>query len=66
MSGLMALISKSEDRASAIKTALSDKSLPEDLIDALRNKTGDTTSCVQLFICKMAPVIWGVQVTTNQ
>ena len=65
LSGLLALVAKSNDRASAVKAALGDKSLPEDLIGALRNRTGDTTSCVQLFICKMAPVIWGVQVRVS-
>lgn len=41
-------------------------SLPEKLIDTLSAKTGNSTSCVQLLICKMTPVIWGLQDTVKE
>ncbi|KAK7082745.1 hypothetical protein SK128_015014 [Halocaridina rubra] len=38
-----------------------DPSLPKHMIEKLVSKTGDSTACVQLLICKMSPVIWGIQ-----
>lgn len=39
--------------------------LPEKLIDSLSQKTGNSTSCVQLLLCKMSPIIWGFQDTVK-
>jgi len=40
-------------------------SLPENIITTLKKKSGNSTACVQLLICKMSPVIWGVQKTIS-
>ncbi len=40
--------------------------LPENIIKTLETKTGNSTACVQLLICKMSPVIWGVQKTVQK
>ena len=42
-----------------------DKGLPENIIGTLQDKTGNTTSCVQLLVCKMSPFIWGIQKTVE-
>jgi hypothetical protein len=40
-------------------------SLPENILKTLKEKTGNSTACVQLLICKMSPVVWGVQKTVK-
>ena len=61
LSGVKTLYRKSEERARHLEETLLDRSLPEWAIDSLQEHTGSTTSCVQLFICKMSPVVWGIQ-----
>lgn len=41
-------------------------SLPENIIKTLEAQTGNSTACVQLLICKMSPMIWGVQKTVQK
>merc|ERR1711953_1318353 len=48
-------------RAGEVKTKLLDPKLTETMVNNLSTKTGDTTSCVQLFLCKISPLVWGVQ-----
>ncbi len=51
-----------------MRAALSDRALPGELVKGaakLGGESDDNTDCVQLFICRMSPVIWGVQVRTN-
>eukprot|EP00095_Tigriopus_kingsejongensis_P006846 maker-scaffold176_size284796-snap-gene-0.16 protein:Tk06846 transcript:maker-scaffold176_size284796-snap-gene-0.16-mRNA-1 annotation:"hypothetical protein KGM_06516" len=59
--GLNMMITKSHERAEKVQKVALDPTLPQDIIDGLQNRTGAATSCVQLFICKMSPVIWKVQ-----
>ena len=42
-----------------------DETLPQHIIDNLTVKTGNETACVQLLVCKMTPLIWGVQKTVK-
>ncbi|TRY74738.1 hypothetical protein TCAL_07033 [Tigriopus californicus] len=61
LSGLTTMIEKSSARAEKVQNAVFDPTLPQDLIEGLQSRTGSATSCVQLFICKMSPVIWKAQ-----
>ncbi|CAL8111692.1 unnamed protein product [Orchesella dallaii] len=47
-------------------TSAKSHTLPEKLIDSLSDTTGNSTSCVQLLICKMTPVIHGFQDTVTE
>ncbi|XP_042880610.1 uncharacterized protein LOC122258633 [Penaeus japonicus] len=38
-----------------------DPSLPRSIIEKLQRATGEKTACVQLLVCKMSPVVWGIQ-----
>ncbi|CAG7731192.1 unnamed protein product [Allacma fusca] len=42
------------------------ETLPDSLIESLQEKTGNSTSCVQLLLCKLSPVIWGIQKTVDK
>jgi len=59
--GLRALVNRAEVRAGEVRTKLLDPKLTENMVENLNNKTGDSTSCVQLFLCKISPLVWGVQ-----
>lgn len=59
--GLKAMVARAEVRAGEVKTKLLDPKLTETMVNNLSTKTGDTTSCVQLFLCKISPLVWGVQ-----
>ena len=42
--------------------------LPTKIISRVRRSSEDSgmdTSCVQLFICRMSPIIWGLQVVIS-
>lgn len=65
LAGLENLLERSSSRADSIKSALLDRALPADVIDALSNRTGDATACVQLFICRLSPVVWAAQDAAN-
>ncbi|XP_063845842.1 uncharacterized protein LOC135091802 [Scylla paramamosain] len=38
-----------------------DPGLPRAIIQKLQRATGDDTACVQLLVCKLSPVVWGLQ-----
>ncbi|XP_050706242.1 uncharacterized protein LOC126991546 [Eriocheir sinensis] len=38
-----------------------DPGLPRAIINKLARATGDDTACVQLLVCKMSPLVWGLQ-----
>jgi len=59
--GLRAMVTRAEVRAGEVKTKLLDPKLTEHMVENLKNKTGESTSCVQLFLCKISPLVWGVQ-----
>merc|ERR1711981_358538 len=59
--GLRAMVARAEVRAGEVRTKLLDPELTEQMVENLKNKTGDSTSCVQLFLCKISPLVWGVQ-----
>ena len=40
---------------------LEDPKLPGKVIEKLEDKTGASTSCLQLLICKTSPFFWGLQ-----
>nr|XP_045585619.1 uncharacterized protein LOC123747436 [Procambarus clarkii] len=42
-----------------------DPGLPRAIIEKLVEATGDDTACVQLLVCKMSPVVWGLQRSVN-
>jgi len=59
--GLRAMVARAEVRAGEVRTKLLDPELTEHMVENLKNKTGESTSCVQLFLCKISPLVWGVQ-----
>jgi len=59
--GLRAMVTRAEVRAGEVRTKLLDPKLTEHMVENLSNKTGNSTSCVQLFLCKISPLVWGVQ-----
>ena len=61
LSGLNALVMAANERAPVVKASLLDHELSDWLIDGLKNRTGDATACVQLFLCKLAPFVRGMQ-----
>lgn len=65
MSGLKSLVAASADRTEAIFAAFLDKKLPQDMIEGLQDRTGNSTACVQLFLCKLSPLVWSVQDTAE-
>ena len=62
---LKVAIERSSERASKIKESLLDAELTSKMISTLKEKTGNTTSCVQLLLCKMTPVVRSVQEATG-
>lgn len=42
------------------------ETLPEKIISTLAEKTGNDTSCVQLLVCRISPVIHGMQKTVDK
>ncbi|XP_076029057.1 uncharacterized protein LOC143017900 [Oratosquilla oratoria] len=38
-----------------------DPALPRKVIERLVSSTGNETACLQLLVCKISPVVWGVQ-----
>ena len=38
-----------------------DPGIPSAIIKKLKGATGDETACVQLLMCKLSPVVWGLQ-----
>ncbi|KAK8728588.1 hypothetical protein OTU49_009033, partial [Cherax quadricarinatus] len=43
-----------------------DPRLPRVIIEKLASATGDDTACLQLLVCKMSPVVWGLQRSLKQ
>ncbi|XP_068232874.1 uncharacterized protein [Palaemon carinicauda] len=50
-----------QNQLDAILKGAQDPSLPRHIIEKLVASSGDNTACVQLLVCKMSPVIWGIQ-----
>ena len=63
---LQVAVERSAKRATEIKNSLLDPNLTSKMITTLQEKTGDTTSCVQLFLCKMTPLVNGLQESTGE
>jgi len=59
-------VERSAKRATEIKNSLLDPDLTSKMISTLQQKTGNTTSCVQLFLCKMTPLVNGLQESTGE
>ena len=59
-------VERSGARATEIKNSLLDPNLTSKMISTLQEKTGTTTSCVQLFLCKMTPLVNGLQQSTEE
>jgi hypothetical protein len=59
-------VERSAARATEIKNSLLDPSLTSKMISTLQQKTGTTTSCVQLFLCKMTPLVNGLQQSSDE
>jgi hypothetical protein len=56
-------MAESTIHAPRIKDSLLNPRLPTRIIANMKKSLmGSNTSCVQLFICRMSPLIWGVQV----
>ncbi|KAG7155415.1 uncharacterized protein LOC121855064 [Homarus americanus] len=50
----------------AMLSEAQDPELPRTIIEKLVETTGDDTACLQLLVCKMSPVVWGVQRSVKQ
>ena len=58
---LQLAVERSTRRGEEIKSVLLDKDLSTTMIERLKEKTGGRSSCVQMFLCKISPVITVVQ-----
>ena len=68
--GLLSTVSKivksSNAKADRVREQLLGADLPAKIISKVKRSSGDggmDTSCVQLLVCRMSPMIWGLQVT---
>ena len=68
--GLLSTVSKIVKSANAeadrVREQLLGADLPAKIISKVKRSSGDggmDTSCVQLLVCRMSPMIWGLQVT---
>ncbi|XP_023349528.1 uncharacterized protein LOC111718221 [Eurytemora carolleeae] len=59
------LVDKAQRRGREIQEGLLNEELVDNMIETLKDNTGSTTSCVQLFLCKMAPFVQSVQKAVN-
>ena len=59
-------LQRSHARGEEIMSSLLDPSLMDKMTDKLGETTGSTTSCIQQFLCKMAPYLRSVQQATNK
>ncbi|KAK4300492.1 hypothetical protein Pmani_027317 [Petrolisthes manimaculis] len=48
-------------KVAAMLREAQDPGLPRAIIEKLVKATGDETACVQLLVCKLSPVVWGLQ-----
>merc|ERR1712127_406337 len=58
---LRGVIARSEVRGTEVRDTLLDSGLTPKMAANLRDKTGSSTSCVQLLLCKLSPMVAGVQ-----
>ena len=54
-------VERSTIRGEEIKSVLLDEELPATMIERLKERAGGESSCVQMFLCKISPVIAVVQ-----
>jgi len=59
------VMERSSSRGEHIKSSLLDPNLTDKMIQQLSDKTGDSTSCVQLLLCKVFPYISTAQKATG-
>nr|XP_027231518.1 uncharacterized protein LOC113823102 [Penaeus vannamei] len=55
------LLSGNPFQVDAMLREAQDPGLPRTIIEKLQRATGEKTACVQLLVCKMSPVVWGIQ-----
>merc|ERR1711976_19616 len=60
------VMDRSSMRGEQIKSSLLDQNLTEKMIQQLSEKTGDSTSCVQMLLCKVFPYISTAQKATDE
>ena len=53
-------------RGEEIRESLLDEELTERMIARLQERTGETTSCIQIFLCKMSPAISTLQESSSE
>ena len=58
---LQLAVERSTRRGEEIKSVLLDENLSTTMIERLKERTGGKSSCVQMFLCKISPVISVVQ-----
>ena len=58
---LQLAVERSTRRGEEIKSVLLDEDLSTTMIERLQERTGGQSSCVQMFLCKISPVISVVQ-----
>lgn len=65
MSMVSWLLNNDPNKVNSLLKEAQDPSLPRHIIEKLVASTGDSTACVQLLVCKMSPIIWGIQGTVK-
>ncbi|CAL4125541.1 unnamed protein product [Meganyctiphanes norvegica] len=63
---LDSLLADNHLKMEAMMTEAQNPELPKHIVERLAQSTGDRTACVQLLVCKMSPVVWGMQRSVNQ
>ncbi|XP_071521859.1 uncharacterized protein [Panulirus ornatus] len=52
-------------KVEALLQEAQDPGLPRTIIEKLVRATGDDTACLQLLVCKVSPLVWGLQRTVK-
>merc|ERR1719195_1599350 len=63
---LRTLVERSSSRGEQIRSSLLDPMLADKMIGQLQDRTGNSTSCVQLLLCKVSPLLATAQLATKQ
>merc|ERR1712179_117869 len=59
-------VMRSTSRGEEIKSTLLDEELPTRMIERLEASAGERSDCIQLFLCKMSPVIAAIQQSASE
>ena len=63
---LQLAVMRSTSRGEEIKSTLLDEELPTRMIERLEASAGERSDCIQLFLCKMSPVIAAIQQSASE